>query len=411
LSRKTLYGFAIQNLPAPAATNAGNSPDTQRLILHSYFGFSPLPDFDELCRQLFERFPAPILRIELQYRDNWHIGRLALVPYARLPTSERETFTRAFHRFAGRRWRRRTRRMNRYRYDLAVLHDPAEKMPPSDRRALARLVRVGRRMKVNVELVTRRDYPRIAEFDALFIRETTAVNHHSFDFSIRAWEEDIPVIDDPDSILRCANKVYLAELLTKHRIAHPRTILFNRDTILEAGRKFGFPLVLKMPDGSFSRGVYKAEDETALTSIGKRLLADSEIVLAQEFLYTPFDWRIGVLAGEPLFACKYFMARKHWQIYDHSGSKTREGSWQTLPIEAAPVAVVETARRAARLIGNGLYGVDIKEVEGRAMVIEINDNPNLDAGVEDAVLGSALYEKLIAEFIRRIEQPVTSTSG
>ena len=56
-----------------------------------------------------------------------------------------------------------------------------------------------------------------------------------------------------------------------------------------------------------------------------KLLADSELVLAQEFLYTPFDWRIGVLAGEPLYACKYFMARKHWQIYDHSGNKTREG--------------------------------------------------------------------------------------
>ncbi|MDN5864333.1 MAG: RimK family alpha-L-glutamate ligase [Gammaproteobacteria bacterium] len=292
-----------------------------------------------------------------------------------------------------------------------MLHDPNEKMPPSNRQALARLVRVGRRMTVNVELITRRDYPRIAEYDALFIRETTAVNHHSFDFSMRAWEEDIPVIDDPDSILRCANKVYLAELLGKHRIAHPRTILFNRATLRDAGRELGFPLVLKMPDGSFSRGVFKAEDEAALKDIGRKLLAASELVLAQEFLYTPFDWRIGVLAGEPLYACKYFMARKHWQIYDHSGAKVREGGWKTIPIEETPAAVVGTARRAARLIGNGLYGVDIKETGGRTVVIEINDNPNLDANIEDAVLGASLYEKLIAEFIRRIEQPAASASG
>ncbi|MDN5865305.1 MAG: RimK-like ATPgrasp N-terminal domain-containing protein, partial [Gammaproteobacteria bacterium] len=119
LSRKTLYGLAIQNLPAPAAGSSHDPPDTHRLVLHSYFGFSSRPEFDELCRRLFERFPAPILRIELRNGGNWHVGRLALVPRARLPESEREVFAQAFQRFVGRRWRRRTRRPNRYRYDLA----------------------------------------------------------------------------------------------------------------------------------------------------------------------------------------------------------------------------------------------------------------------------------------------------
>ncbi|MGH8271816.1 MAG: ATP-grasp domain-containing protein, partial [Gammaproteobacteria bacterium] len=354
---------------------------------------------------------APILRVELAHGNEWRIERLTLVAYARLPAEEQENFLEGFRRFIGRRWRRSPRTTNRYRYDLAVLHDPEEKLPPSDRRALGRLTRVGRRMKVNVELVTRRDYPRIAEYDALFIRETTAINHHTFAFATRAWDEGIPVIDDPDSILRCTNKVYLAELLAKHRIAHPRTLILSRETLADAGRELGFPIVLKMPDGSFSRGVFKADDADVLTAIGAKLLADSELVLAQEFLYTPYDWRIGVLAGEPLYACKYFMARKHWQIYDHSGAKTREGDWETVPIEAAPREVVETACRAARLIGDGLYGVDVKELPDRTVVIEINDNPNLDADVEDAALGDQLYERLIAEFIRRIESPLAASSA
>ena len=55
----------------------------------------------------------------------------------------------------------------------------------------------------------RRDFGRIAEFDALFIRETTNVNHHLYRFARRAASEGLVVIDDPDSILRCTNKIYL----------------------------------------------------------------------------------------------------------------------------------------------------------------------------------------------------------
>jgi len=37
------------------------------------------------------------------------------------------------------------------------------------------------------------------------------------------------------------------------------------------------------------------------------------------------------------------------------------------------------------------------------VVIEINDNPNLDAGVEDAVLGPRLYDKVMNVFLERME--------
>ena len=49
------------------------------------------------------------------------------------------------------------------------------------------------------------------------------------------------------------------------------------------------------------------------------LLADSDLVIAQEFLPTAFDWRIGVLDGQALYACKYFMAKGHWQIVKRDG--------------------------------------------------------------------------------------------
>jgi glutathione synthase/RimK-type ligase-like ATP-grasp enzyme len=69
----------------------------------------------------------------------------------------------------------------------------------------------------------------------------------------------------------------------------------------------------------------------------------------------------------------------------------------------APREVTELGCRAASLIGDGLYGVDIKQADGRLVVIEVNDNPNLDIGVEDAVLKDELYKRLLSDLVRRIE--------
>ena len=54
--------------------------------------------------------------------------------------------------------------------------------------------------------------------------------------------------------------------------------------------------------------------------------------------------------------------------------------------------VVELGLRAANAIGDGFYGVDIKELDGGCVVIEVNDNPSVERGVEDAVLGDLLYD-------------------
>ncbi len=39
----------------------------------------------------------------------------------------------------------------------------------------------------------------------------------------------------------------------------------------------------------------------------------------------------------------------------------------------------------------------------RAVVIEVNDNPNLEAGYEDRVLKNELYDRVMQSFVRRIE--------
>jgi glutathione synthase/RimK-type ligase-like ATP-grasp enzyme len=154
--------------------------------------------------------------------------------------------------------------------------------------------------------------------------------------------------------------------------------------------------------------VCKVANRAELRAVSAKLFKDSELLLAQEFTPTEFDWRIGILNRKPLYVCQYGMAEGHWQIVDHTGSKPKEGTAKTISVEEAPKKVVQTALRAANLIGDGLYGVDLKETANGVLVIEVNDNPNIDGGVEDAVLGPGLYQTIMAEFVRRMEAKRTT---
>jgi len=150
--------------------------------------------------------------------------------------------------------------------------------------------------------------------------------------------------------------------------------------------------------------VVKVENRAQLQTRASELLKESDLILAQPYLYTPFDWRVGVLRGEPLYVCQYMMSRGHWQIVKHGeGGRVEEGGASTFAVEDAPQNVVALAVRAAALIGGGFYGVDIKETPQGPCVIEVNDNPSVDTGYEDKVLKDELYRRIIQEFIRRLD--------
>ena len=68
----------------------------------------------------------------------------------------------------------------------------------------------------------------------------------------------------------------------------------------------------------------------------------------------------------------------------------------------APPAVIDVGLRAAQLIGNGLYGVDIKETAEGLFVVEVNDNPNIEHGIEDAAEKDQVWIELTKWFIDRL---------
>lgn len=257
---------------------------------------------------------------------------------------------------------------------------------------------------MRVERIGRADYGRLSEFDGLFIRDTTCVNHYTYRFARQAGAEGLVVIDDPDSILKCSNKVYLAELLAQRNIPAPKTLVVHRGNLNQVFPTLGMPCIVKQPDSAFSAGVTKIATQAELEAKADELFALSDLFIAQEYLPTDFDWRVGVLDRRVLFVAKYFMAPGHWQIIKRDAAQQlQEGATAALSIGEAPNEVIQQALRIANSIGDGLYGVDIKQTNGRCYVIEINDNPNLDAGNEDGVLKDALYREVMGVFLKRIE--------
>jgi glutathione synthase/RimK-type ligase-like ATP-grasp enzyme len=382
--------------------------DADHYVLPVYFGTCQPEALQRLARQLFGHYPCPILEIHFKRSgEHWRIETLRTRSIHNLTKAQENDFATALDSFSRKVWKRsRTRRQ--YSYDLAILMNPEEKMPPSSAPALKNFIRAGRRMGIDVELITKKDYTRLAEYDALFIRETTAVDHHTYRFAQKAEFEQMPVIDDPGSILRCANKIYLAERLRDNELPTPRTVFLycnQPESLQQAADELQFPLVLKIPDGAFSRGVHKVVDMADLIAKSTTLFQSSVLLLAQEYMYTEFDWRIGVLDGKALFACRYYMSSGHWQIYNHSAvqARDRSGRFDTLAVEQAPADAIKLAENACDLVGQSLYGVDIKQTKSGFAVIEINDNPNIDANIEDKHLGFLMYHRIMEHFFRKLE--------
>ncbi len=197
-------------------------------VLNIYFGRSLAKRHERLASFLFNQFPAPLLQATFVYKgDEWRVEWVGPIALGEVPAAHHEFLYEAARDYFERKRSPRVRRESA-RYDLAILVNEDEKEPPSNARALKLFEKAAEDLGFDVEFIDKSDYGHVAEFDALFIRETTAVNHHTYRFARRAAREGLVVVDDPLSILRAANKVFLAQLMERHRIPQPKSMLIHQ---------------------------------------------------------------------------------------------------------------------------------------------------------------------------------------
>ncbi len=352
---------------------------------------------------MFDWYRCPAIEVTITPGKRWKIDRLRARPLAKLGPEEAEFFRGALHQHTQRDWRNpRARAVAKY--SLAVLYDPEEKLPPSSVESIRHFQKLAERNSIDVELLTKRQLAELAEFDALFIRATTSIDNYTYRFARRALQEGMPVIDDPVSMIRCTNKVYLHELMEAHGVPIPPTVMLAEDEDLaKAEKRLGWPMVVKIPDGSFSRGVHKVDNFEALKALTDQLFEDTDLLLAQAVHADRL--RLAGRRARRRAAVRLPVPHGARPLADHQAraNGAREGGFRTLAIADAPPEVIEVSLSAARAIGAGLYGVDVKETPSGLAVIEVNDNPNLDHGVEDQVGKEEVWSRLLQWFIKRIE--------
>jgi glutathione synthase/RimK-type ligase-like ATP-grasp enzyme len=410
---KVLPGIStIQDLRFPSILRE-DSQDFDDLIQHSfkdekrdriefdiYFGTTQKEQLNKLAKQLFQYVQAPCLCATFSKKNKWVLQSIKPVSLGEIPEEDNTLLRSSVESYLQ---RKRDVKPDKKKYDMAILVNPEDNNPPSDEKAIQRFIKAGDQAGFNVELITKNDFGELIQYDALFIRETTYVNHHTFRFAKKAQSLGLAVIDDADSILKCTNKVYLHELLNANKILTPKSFVISKENYKSLPEKLNYPFILKQPDGAFSKGVFKINNAEEYKQTCNSMFQKSELVIAQEFLPTPFDWRVGIIDAQVLFVCKYFMAAEHWQIVNWNGKQVQDGDVASIPPDQAPSGLLKTALKATALIGKSLYGVDMKEVDGKFYVIEINDNPNIDSGIEDKVSKEKLYATIMDVFLNKIK--------
>ncbi len=241
----------------------------------------------------------------------------------------------------------------------------------------------------------------IPNYDSVFIRATTDPLFTSYIVSKTAWELGLKVIDDPESITICGNKIHQYALFEKYNVPRIPTVFLSKDDmhhkkITEIFDELGKPVVIKAPYTSFSRYVEKAACETSFRDVAKRFFKKSDVLAIQKFTPTAFDWRVGVLNNDVLYVCKYMIPKGKWKHGAKLRGKPTVVWGRTVSSQKSdmPSRLREVALKACSVVGKGLYGVDIKEVDGDYVVVEVNDNPSIYAGYEDSS-DKDIYKRII----------------
>jgi len=264
--------------------------------------------------------------------------------------------------------------------------------------SLIRCRDVAEQMGHDVDFIFPVDINKIPRMDALFIRARTDPMNVTYVAARMAGFHNIPVLDDPQSIRICSDKINMYSHLIRAGVRLPKTVfLSKRDLTVESVTRLfdelGSPLILKEPSTSFSLRVEKVTDIAGFFQVARRFIRLSDWIVVQQYIESKYDWRVGVLDGKLLYVCKYTIPSVTFKIQASVNGHVVYCGVESVPEQEVPPHVVRLGIEAANAIGRGLYGVDIKNTNGDAYVIEVNDNPSIESGEDDCY--PRVFERIV----------------
>jgi glutathione synthase/RimK-type ligase-like ATP-grasp enzyme len=265
--------------------------------------------------------------------------------------------------------------------------------------ALIRCRDIAEGMGHDVDFIFPVDIRKIPKMDALFIRARTDPLNVTYVAARMADFHGIPVLDDSRSIRICSDKVNMYSHLIKKKVSMPKTVFLSRtnltvDEVTHLFDELGSPLIVKEPSTSFSLRVEKVNDIAGFFRIARRFIKLSDWIVVQKYIESRYDWRVGVLDGKLLYACRYTIPSDTFKIQASVNGHLVYCGVESLSPDKVPPHVINLGIDAAKAIGSGLYGVDIKNNNGDAYVIEVNDNPSIESGEDDCY--PRVFEQIIS---------------
>jgi [lysine-biosynthesis-protein LysW]--L-2-aminoadipate ligase len=224
-------------------------------------------------------------------------------------------------------------------------------------------------------LAARLDDPA-PRWDVVLNRSLSAQRRHVVGQLCGLW--DVPVVNAPDVIRTCDDKVATSIALHRRGVATPVTAVgLSPDAGIDAIESTGYPSVVKPVNGSWGRLLARVNDQDAAEAVlAHRFAAPSpqlKVVYAQEFVRTPGrDIRVLVAGGHVVAAA--YRESGHW-----AANRARGGVMRACPVS---VELEKLSLAAAEAVGGGFLGVDVLERADGLLVTEVNGTPEF-AGLAD----------------------------
>ena len=185
----------------------------------------------------------------------------------------------------------------------------------------------------------------------------------------------VPVVNNATSIARTRDKLRCLQLLTRHDIDIPRTVMFRNPAHLAGALEMvgGVPVILKLLQGTQGIGVMIAETQESVESVLETMWGLGQNILLQEFVRESKgrDIRALVADGRVVAAMRRKSRMGQFRANIHRG-----GTAEALTLDAA---TERAAVDATRVMGLEIAGVDLLESHRGPRVMEINSSPGFEA--------------------------------
>lgn len=177
------------------------------------------------------------------------------------------------------------------------------------------------------------------------------------------------VINSFEATSICGNKLLTSITLAKAGVPTPKTfVAFNSKSAMDAVGKLGYPATLKPVVGSWGRLVAPLNDPESAKAIFESrdfLFPLYQIFYIQELIQRPDRDIRCFVAGDRAIAAEYrYSPEGDWRTNAAIGGKAVE-------CKITP-EIEEISVKAAKAVGDGVFGVDIMESPGGLVVHEVN---------------------------------------